>query len=88
MRHGIIKGYYVGYKQYGGPENYVYQTVEVQGDFKEEIILTNLRRATKYNIIVQAFNNKGSGPPCDELVVDTLQSGEYNHSTFMYTIIQ
>ncbi|GFY40217.1 down syndrome cell adhesion molecule homolog [Trichonephila inaurata madagascariensis] len=74
LRHGTVKGYYVGYKPYGGSDNYVYQTVEVQGDFKEEIILTNLRRATKYSIIVQAFNSKGSGPPCDELIIDTLQS--------------
>ncbi|XP_071040725.1 cell adhesion molecule Dscam1 isoform X2 [Parasteatoda tepidariorum] len=74
LRHGNVKGYYVGYKPYGGAENYIYQTVEVQGDFKEEIILTNLRRATKYSIIVQAFNGKGSGPPCEELIVDTLQN--------------
>ncbi|KAG8201074.1 hypothetical protein JTE90_002747 [Oedothorax gibbosus] len=76
LRHGAVKGYYVGYKPIaGGSDNYVYQTVEVrQGDFKEEIILTNLRRATKYSIIVQAFNAKGSGPPCEELIVDTLQS--------------
>ncbi|CAL1268402.1 unnamed protein product [Larinioides sclopetarius] len=74
LQHGIVKGYYVGYKPYGGSDNYVYQTVEVQGDFKEEIILTNLRRATKYSIIVQAFNSKGSGPPSEELIVDTLQS--------------
>ncbi|PRD27647.1 UNVERIFIED_CONTAM: Dscam [Trichonephila clavipes] len=82
LRHGAVKGYYVGYKPYGGSDNYVYQTVEVQGDFKEEIILTNLRRATKYSIIVQAFNSKGSGPPCDELIIDTLQSGECRYTTF------
>ncbi|GIY62652.1 down syndrome cell adhesion molecule [Caerostris extrusa] len=37
LRHGTVKGYYVGYKPYGGSDNYVYQTVEVQEILKKKL---------------------------------------------------
>lgn len=74
MRNGIIRGYYVGYKIYGTNEAYIYKTLNVHDNFKEEVILTNLKRATKYSIIVQAFNSKGNGPPSEELILETLQN--------------
>ena len=37
-----------------------------------EVKVTDLRRATKYSVIVQAFNAKGPGPQTDEVVGETM----------------
>jgi len=37
-----------------------------------EVKITDLRRATKYSVIVQAFNAKGPGPQSDEVVGETM----------------
>ncbi|XP_067138815.1 cell adhesion molecule Dscam1-like isoform X2 [Centruroides vittatus] len=74
LQYGTIKGYYVGYKIRGSPEPFVYKTMDVVEGFKEESHLTGLRRFTKYSIIVQAYNNKGTGPPSDEEYVQTLEN--------------
>lgn len=75
LHFGILKGYYVGYKVLQSQDTYIYKTLDVKGDeFLEESHLTNLRRNTKYSIIVQAFNSKGTGPPSDDVVVQTLEN--------------
>ncbi|XP_076361674.1 cell adhesion molecule Dscam1-like isoform X2 [Tachypleus tridentatus] len=72
---GALKGYYVGYRIAGSLNTYVYQTLKVgDPDFREKIHLTNLRRFTKYAIVVQAFNSKGTGPASAELIVRTLEN--------------
>lgn len=42
-----------------------------------ECTITNLRRATEYSITVQAFNNKGAGPPSKDTYVKTHENGIY-----------
>ncbi|KAG8193109.1 hypothetical protein JTE90_013867 [Oedothorax gibbosus] len=74
LQHGVLKGYYVGYKVMGTPESFVYKTLEIGESFKEECHVTSLRRNTKYSVVVQAFNSKGAGPPSDEVVVETLEN--------------
>ncbi|XP_071041968.1 cell adhesion molecule Dscam1 isoform X3 [Parasteatoda tepidariorum] len=72
-QYGQIKGYYVGYKTKTSKDKYVYKTLEVKDNFREERILNNLQRNTKYLVRVQAFNNKGAGPPSDDAEVETLK---------------
>ncbi|XP_035208461.1 Down syndrome cell adhesion molecule homolog [Stegodyphus dumicola] len=73
LQFGKIKGYYVGYKSKNSKDKYVYKTLEDSENFREERILTNLQRHTKYLIRVQAFNSKGAGPPSDDVEVETLK---------------
>ncbi|CAL1295381.1 unnamed protein product, partial [Larinioides sclopetarius] len=73
LQFGAIKGYYVGYKRKESSDKYVYKTLENRENLREERILTNLERNTRYRIRVQAFNSKGAGPPSDDVEVETLQ---------------
>ncbi|XP_076361336.1 cell adhesion molecule Dscam1-like isoform X2 [Tachypleus tridentatus] len=70
LRNGVLKGYYVGYKIHTSNEPFVYKTVERS----QEVVLYNLKRATRYSIKVMSFNGKGSGPSSEELVVETLKN--------------
>nr|XP_042911062.1 Down syndrome cell adhesion molecule-like [Parasteatoda tepidariorum] len=74
LQHGLLKGYYVGYKIADTPDTFVYKTLEIGEGFKEECHVTGLRRNTKYSVVVQAFNSKGAGPPSDDVVVQTLEN--------------
>lgn len=75
MQFGKIKGYYVGYKTKDSSDKYIYKTLEDTENFREERVLTNLQRETKYLIRVQAYNGKGAGPPSDDIEADTLKEG-------------
>ena len=63
--NGQLKGFYIGFRLMNGQaskEAYVYKTVEADGKSMEQAttcILGNLRKNSKYGIIVQAYNNKG-----------------------------
>nr|ASU04347.1 Dscam5 [Mesobuthus martensii] len=72
-QHGIIEGYYVGYKMKEVNEVYTYKTSVAAPGNNQECELSNLRRNTKYSIIVQAFNSKGTGPKSEEIVTQTLE---------------
>jgi hypothetical protein len=61
QQHGVIRGYYIGYKIFGSASQFVYKTLEIREGTREEVILTGLKQATHYQIVVQAFNNKGAG---------------------------
>ncbi|XP_077518316.1 cell adhesion molecule Dscam1-like isoform X2 [Amblyomma americanum] len=74
LHFGAIKGYYVGYRVAASSDPYIYKTLELGADGREECVLTSLSRFTQYSVIVQAYNNKGAGPPSDEVVVQTLDS--------------
>lgn len=75
LQFGKIKGYYVGYKTKDSSDKYIYKTLEDTENFREERVLTNLQRETKYMIRVQAYNGKGAGPPSDDIEADTLKEG-------------
>lgn len=55
-------------------DQYQYKNVEAS-DGQELSYLTNLRRLTKYKVIVQAYNNIGAGPRSDEVAATTLEAG-------------
>lgn len=42
-----------------------------------QMTLGDLKRNTRYALIVQAFNKKGPGPSSDEIVAQTLEFGEH-----------
>ncbi|XP_054926804.1 cell adhesion molecule Dscam1-like isoform X1 [Dermacentor andersoni] len=79
LRHGRIRGYYVGYKLHNSSDLHLYKTVESrteEGDDPEaagECVLSNLRKFTKYSVLVQAYNAVGAGPRSDEVIVYTAE---------------
>ncbi|KAL1467324.1 hypothetical protein MTO96_026208 [Rhipicephalus appendiculatus] len=73
-QNGLLKGYYVGYKKHGTSDTYTYKTVDTTGSLREEVVLTSLQRSTKYAVLVQAFNEKGTGPPCEEIHLETFEN--------------
>lgn len=77
MWNGPIKGYYVGYKVYDSKDSYLYKTLEVGQGTREEVLLTQLQKFTSYSVLVQAYNSMGAGPRSDEVIVQTLEDGNY-----------
>ncbi|GFS81010.1 down syndrome cell adhesion molecule-like protein 1, partial [Trichonephila clavipes] len=73
LQHGKIHGYYIGYKIADTDDQFQYKNVEAT-DGQELSYLTNLRRLTKYKVIVQAYNNIGAGPRSDEVSATTLEA--------------
>ncbi|GIZ00995.1 down syndrome cell adhesion molecule [Caerostris extrusa] len=71
LQNGPLAGYYVGYKIHGSSKPYTYKTLEITDAFRNECLITNLKRVTTYSVIVQAFNRRGAGPPSDEIKVKT-----------------
>lgn len=82
LRNGRIKGYYVGYKLHNSSELHLYKTVEAKAMKNNgqlgECVLHNLRKFTKYSILVQAYNSIGAGPRSDEIVVSTAEDGRFH----------
>ncbi|KYQ52738.1 hypothetical protein ALC60_08153 [Trachymyrmex zeteki] len=85
--NGEILGYHVGYKEHRlGAEQYTYKTVERRISTASVALglartsmpgrqhhLTNLKRFTRYSVVVQAFNALGPGPMTQEVVASTLE---------------
>ncbi|KAH8024881.1 hypothetical protein HPB51_002051 [Rhipicephalus microplus] len=64
---GRVDGYYVAYRRQGTSEPLRYHTLhECEG------VLSGLDKDTRYEVLVQAFNAKGPGPPSGTHVVRTL----------------
>ena len=60
-RNGRLLGYYVGYKGLEIDEHFVFKKISINeyssvGNKATEVVLTDLKRQTKYAVIVQAFN--------------------------------
>lgn len=83
---GKIKGYYIGYRIVDTSDSYNYKNVEIEsepgggnenGDNNLQELssyITNLKRRTSYEVIVQAYNSVGTGPRSDEVRMTTLQN--------------
>jgi hypothetical protein len=85
---GRIRGYYIGYKELYSAGPYTYKTVSIDNNaansvqvdfgpsqFKPEAILKNLRRNTKYEIVIQPYNSKGGGLVSEIIHAQTLAEG-------------
>ncbi|GFV04406.1 down syndrome cell adhesion molecule [Trichonephila clavipes] len=83
--HGKIRGYYVGHKVRNSQDHLIYKTIEEsEFDTTLECTITNLRRATEYSVLVQAFNNRGTGPPSKEIYVKTHENDNLVALHFKY----
>ncbi|KAH7636713.1 down syndrome cell adhesion molecule [Dermatophagoides farinae] len=76
-QNGQILGYYVGYKAVDLDEHFMFKKVVEEKSLQpstqsKEVKITDLRRATKYLVIVQAFNRIGPGPQSEEIIGETL----------------
>ncbi|XP_022236069.1 Down syndrome cell adhesion molecule-like protein Dscam2 [Limulus polyphemus] len=66
-------GYYVGYRRRDHEKTFSYKTVAATMETDYHCDITQLDRSTVYDVIVQAFNDKGSGPATDVKSVETLK---------------
>ncbi|XP_054164202.1 cell adhesion molecule Dscam2-like [Oppia nitens] len=77
-RNGRIIGYYLGYKSLDSLDsNYMFKKLlisDVSGvvNQRNEVNITSLKPNTKYAVVVQAFNGKGTGPQSEEIIGQTL----------------
>ena len=80
LRHGEIQGFNIGYKTSTTPGNNNYNFTSVSGDGEDgtgEFLLSGLLKYTRYNIVIQAFNQVGSGPLSEPATAQTLEDGMY-----------
>lgn len=71
--------------------DFVYKTLETKGKEVggggEEAIITELKRATQYEIVVQAFNSKGAGPASEATLVTTSEFGEFGRCLWVFNLL-
>ncbi|KAL1436686.1 hypothetical protein MTO96_049577 [Rhipicephalus appendiculatus] len=72
--NGHLLGYYIGYRSRASEEPYSYQSMLVTDQPEEEHLLSGLKRATEYSIVVKAYNAAGSGPDSQEVFARTADS--------------
>lgn len=80
LRHGEIQGFNIGYKTSSTPGNNNYNFTSVSGDGEDgtgEYLLSGLLKYTRYNILIQAFNQVGSGPLSEPATAQTLEDGKF-----------
>ncbi|GLG93649.1 Down syndrome cell adhesion molecule-like protein Dscam2 [Gryllus bimaculatus] len=71
--NGEILGYHVGYKELrSNNEQYQYKRVENRGQ-GGDCLLSDLKKFTRYSIVVQAYNALGQGPMAQEVVGVTME---------------
>ncbi|KAL1457022.1 hypothetical protein WDU94_001699 [Cyamophila willieti] len=75
LTNGDLLGYYLGYREqgFGRQNSYNFTTIPVRSDGTGIATLTGLRKYRKYDIVVQAFNEKGPGPMSSEVSLQTLE---------------
>ncbi|XP_044744906.1 Down syndrome cell adhesion molecule-like protein Dscam2 isoform X2 [Coccinella septempunctata] len=75
--NGNLLGYHVGFAEGTGNANsihsYTFRSVEVRQHYGGEATLQSLSKFTTYNIIVQAYNSRGSGPASEPVTARTLE---------------
>ncbi|KAK8787941.1 hypothetical protein V5799_022284 [Amblyomma americanum] len=72
--NGLVQGYYVGYRVRDGKESFAYKTLQSSSTSAlQQCEITDLRRNTRYSVVVQAFNGKGAGPASEEAFSQTLE---------------
>ncbi|KAJ8316349.1 hypothetical protein KUTeg_006363 [Tegillarca granosa] len=72
-RNGLIKGYYIGYKETKSPYSFIYEPKVVDGKFTPELTIEKLKKFTEYTVHVQAYNDQGRGPSSKDTTVYTLE---------------
>ncbi|OWF38939.1 Down syndrome cell adhesion molecule [Mizuhopecten yessoensis] len=72
-RNGVIKGYYIGYKETSSPSRFIYITKAVEGEFEPVLDIHNLEKFTEYTVHIKAYNDMGQGPKSVDYSVFTLE---------------
>ncbi|XP_062570430.1 cell adhesion molecule DSCAM-like isoform X2 [Saccostrea cucullata] len=72
-QNGEIQGYYIGYKERDSQSRFIYITKSIDGEFLPSVDIHNLEKFTEYTVHVQAYNQKGRGPPSPDSQVFTLE---------------
>lgn len=78
LRHGEIQGYNIGYKTFTVANSNNYNFTSISGDGDDgtgELMISNLMKYTRYTIVIQAFNQVGSGPLSEPTTAQTLEDG-------------
>ena len=52
-----------------------------------EAVLTNLKKFTRYRIVVQAYNRIGAGPRNEDLIISTAEDGKIAHDSIYNWLI-
>ncbi|CAL4194545.1 unnamed protein product, partial [Meganyctiphanes norvegica] len=75
LTNGDIRGYNLGFKDDSDGEGgaYNFTTVGVDGSGLTSATLAGLQPYTRYFVVLQAFNSKGSGPASTPAYGETLQ---------------
>ncbi|XP_042896897.1 cell adhesion molecule Dscam1-like isoform X2 [Parasteatoda tepidariorum] len=81
--HGVLKGYYLGYKVSSSPLAYVYHTTTDPNGRRFRI--KGLQKSTTYHVVVKAYNSVGSGPECQPIEVKTRESDPPYPPSFIIT---
>ncbi|KAK5637805.1 hypothetical protein RI129_000012, partial [Pyrocoelia pectoralis] len=76
--NGNLLGFHVGYQELSShsvipTQGYTFKSVEVRQHFGGEATLQGLSKYALHNIIVQAYNSRGSGPPSEPITIRTLE---------------
>ncbi|KAG8182726.1 hypothetical protein JTE90_026177 [Oedothorax gibbosus] len=69
--NGRLLGFYVGHRRQGSLEPFAFHTVPAGRSPHADFRLQRLQKATRYSVLVKAFNSVGSGPESHELTVET-----------------
>lgn len=80
FRNGEIQGYNIGYRV-ASHQSISYNFTSIPGDGEDgsgEVILTGLLKYTRYAIVVQAFNQIGTGPLSEPVTTQTMEDGEHS----------
>lgn len=77
--NGVLKGYYVGYKEAGEVNTLKFKEISSKGLEMEEgkyvFLISGLKRKTQYEVVMQAYNSAGSGPKSTPDFAETLAEG-------------
>ncbi|KAJ8866133.1 hypothetical protein PR048_033657 [Dryococelus australis] len=75
LRHGDVQGYNVGYRESSSSAT-SFNFTSVAGDGEEgggELLLGSLGKFTRYTVVLQAFNQVGSGPLSEPATAQTME---------------
>ncbi|XP_076273020.1 Down syndrome cell adhesion molecule 2 isoform X2 [Rhynchophorus ferrugineus] len=72
LRHGEIQGFNIGYRS---PSMGSYNFTSITGDGEDggEVLLSGLAKFTRYHIVIQAYNEVGSGPLSEPVTAQTME---------------
>lgn len=67
--------------------SYNFTSITGDGEDGGEVLLSGLKKYTRYTIVVQAYNEVGSGPLSEQVTTETMEDGKFLNSLhYLYTI--